>query len=509
MKKYLFITIIMITVFATMTSSCSDDFVDRPVKYSIDSENYFNSKSDYDNAVIAAYDLLQSTFINVLMGEIASDNTFAGGNSPTDVPGYQQIDQMTHGPVNANLKQLWDWMFAGVQRANYILEFKDKTDFEGKDKIIAEARFLRAYYQFELVKWFGAIPMKGDARFIPGDETSIPRSSVSVVYASIQNDLIYAAANLSAIPAQQGRATSGAALALLGKAYLYDKKYDLAADAFGKLITTGKYHLVQTTDLTPQQISGGLTPFGSIFEEAGENGPESVFEIQYTDVEGANYGQLQYSEGNVAVGFAGPFGYVGPVFADGNNFNLPTPKIVNAFEAGDSRKAVTILDMVAWIAQNPGASYTKQNQDTGYFNRKYIPRKRRTEAAGDVKLTSPNNYRAIRYADVLLMAAEAYNKSTVVNDVLARKYLNEVRARAFGDNDHNISASGAALADFIQAERRVELAGEGIRFFDLVRTGKAAQEISGFTAGKNEIFPIPVEEIQFANGNWDQNPNYN
>jgi starch-binding outer membrane protein, SusD/RagB family len=509
MKKYLFITIITITVFATMTSSCSDDFVDRPVEYSIDSENYFNSKSDYDNAVIAAYDLLQSTFINVLMGEIASDNTFAGGNSPTDVIGYQQIDQMTHGPVNANLKQLWDWMFAGVQRANYILEFKDKTDFDGKNKVIAEARFLRAYYQFELVKWFGGIPMKGDARFIPGDETSIPRSSVSEVYTSIQNDLIYAAANLPAIPEQQGRATSGSALALLGKAYLYDKKYDLAADAFGKLIATGKYHLVQTTDLTPQQISDGLTPFGSIFEDAGENGPESVFEIQYTDVEGASYEQLQSSEGNVAVGFSGPFGYVGPVFADGNNFNLPTPKIVSAFEAGDSRKEVTILDMVAWIAQNPGTSYTKQHQDTGYFNRKYIPRKRRAEAAGDVKLTSPNNYRAIRYADVLLMAAEAYNKSTVVNDVLARKYLNEVRARAFGDNDHNISASGAALADFIQAERRVELAGEGIRFFDLVRTGKAAQEIPGFTAGKNEIFPLPIEEIQFANGNWDQNPNYN
>ncbi|MDG2433812.1 RagB/SusD family nutrient uptake outer membrane protein [Flavobacterium sp.] len=508
MKKNLYISIITLAVFATVTISCSDDFVSRPVQYSIDSENYFNSKSDYDNALIAAYDMLQSSFINVLMGEIASDNTFAGGNSPTDVIGYQQIDQMTHGPVNENLKQLWDWMFAGVQRANYILEFKDKTDFQGKNQVIAEARFLRAYYQFELVKWFGGIPMKGDARFAPGDEKSIPRSSVSEVYASIQNDLIFAAANLSAIPAQKGRATSGAALALLGKAYLYDKKYDKAAETFDKLITTGNYRLVKTTDLTPQQISSGLSAFGSIFEDAGENGPESVFEVQYTDVEGASYGALQASEGNVAVGFAGPFGYVGPTFADGNNFNLPTPKIVSAFEAGDSRKAVTILDMVAWIAQNPGTSYTKQNQDTGYFNRKYIPRTRRPEAAGDVKLTSPNNYRAIRYADVLLMAAEAHNKSTTSNDGRARTYLNEVRARAFGDNNHNITASGAALADFIQAERRVELAGEGFRFFDLVRTGKAVQEIPNFKANKNELFPLPIEEIQFANGNWAQNPGY-
>ena len=508
MKKYLLITLLMITVFSTVMISCSDDFIDRPVEYSIDSENYFNSKSDYDSALIAAYDMLQSTFINVLMGEIASDNTFAGGNSPTDVPGYQQIDQMTHSPVNANLKQLWDWMFAGVQRANYILEFKDKTDFQGKNQIIAEARFLRAYYHFELVKWFGGIPIKGDVRFTPGDEKSIPRSSIAEVYTSIQNDLIYASANLSPIASQKGRATSGAALALLGKAYLYDKKYDLAAATFDKLIATGNYRLVTTANLTPQQISSGLTPFGSIFEDAGENGPESVFEVQYTDVEGASYGALQASEGNVAVGFAGPFGYVGPTFADGNNFNLPTPKIVSAFEAGDSRKAVTILDMVAWIAQNPGTSYTKQNQDTGFFNRKYIPRTRRPEAAGDVKLTSPNNYRAIRYADVLLMAAEAHNKTTAVNDALARRYLNEVRARAFGDNDHNITASGAALADFIQAERRVELAGEGFRFFDLVRTGKALQEIPNFKANRNELFPIPIEEIQFAAGNWTQNPGY-
>jgi hypothetical protein len=507
MKKYLFITLILIVVFTSVLSSCSDDFVDRPIEYSIDSENYFNSKTDYDNALIAAYDLLNSTFINVLMGEIASDNTFAGGNSPTDVPGYQQIDQMNHSPVNANLKQLWDWMFAGVQRANYILEFKDKTDFKEKNQVIAEARFLRAYYHFELVKWFGGIPMKGDARFAPGDEKTIPRSSIADVYASIQNDLIYASENLAASPSQKGRATSGAALALLGKAYLYDKKYDLAATTFEKLIGTGRYHLVVTTDLTSQQLSSGLTPFGSIFEEAGENGPESVFEVQYTDVQGARYEELQYSKGNVAVGFAGPFGYVGPTFADGNNFNLPTPKIESAFEAGDSRKQVTILDMVAWIAQNPGTSYTKQNQDTGYFNRKYIPRTRRSEAAGDKKLTSPNNYRAIRYADVLLMAAEALNRGNI-DDAKARGYLNQVRRRAFGDLNHDIVSSGAALTDFILAERRVELAGEGHRFFDLVRTGKAAQEIPGFTANKHELFPIPIEEIQFANGNWKQNQGY-
>ena len=105
------------------------------------------------------------------------------------------------------------------------------------------------------------------------------------------------------------------------------------------------------------------------------------------------------------------------------------------------------------------------------------------------------------------MAAEAYNRGGI-DDEEAKRCLNLVRRRAFGDLNHDISASGPALTDFILAERRVELVGEGHRFFDLVRTGRAAQEINGFTANKNEIFPVPFEEIQFSNGNWDQNPGY-
>jgi hypothetical protein len=492
MKKYIFFTIATIVIFSTLTVSCSDEFVNRDVAYSIDSENYFNSKSDYDNALVATYDLLQSSYVNVLLGEIASDNTLAGGESQTDVIGFQQVDDMIHTPVNSNLRDVWNWMFAGVNRANYILEFKDKTTFTGKNQIIAEARFLRAYYHFELVKWFGGIPMKGDVRFKVGDEKTIPRSTVKEVYASIEADLIYASENLAAVPSQKGRATKGAALALLGKAYLYQDNFAKAATTLESVITAGNYSLV--------------ADYNSIFEAEGENGAESVFEVQYTDVEGAGFGCLQCSEGNVAVGFSGPRNYTGTLFTSGFSFNVPTPKIVNAFEAGDNRKAVAILDFKDWAAKT-GATYGKGYEDTGYFNRKYIPRKRSANAAGDLNLTNPNNYRSIRYADVLLMAAEAFNRSGV-SDVKARGYLNLVRRRAFGDLNHDISASGAALTDFILTERKVELVGEGHRFFDLVRTKKAAQEITGFTAGKNELFPIPIEEIQFANGNWAQNPGY-
>jgi len=499
MKKYLITTIITLTLFSTISISCSDEFVSPEPKYSIDSENYFNSKEDYNDALVATYDLLQSSYVNVLLGEIASDNTLCGGESPTDVIGFQQIDDMIHTPVNSNLRDIWNWMFAGVQRANYILEFKDKTDFEGKTQLIAETRFLRAYYQFELVKWFGGIPMKGDVRFKVGDEKTVARASAQEVYASIEADLIFAAANLSPTASQKGRVTKGAAQALLGKAYLYQNKFAQAATVLDAVITSGKYSL--------------QTDYNAMFELDGENGTESVFEVQYTDVEGAGFTCLQCSEGNVAVGFSGIRNYSGPLFSSGFSFNIPTKESADAFEVGDKRKDVAILDIAAWAAANAsfdggkGVSYGKGNEDTGYFNRKYLPRKRSATAAGDLNLTNPNNYRAIRYADVLLMAAEAYSRAGN-NDAKARGYLNQVRRRAFGDNNHDISVSGAALTDFIWAERRVELFGEGHRFFDLVRTGKAVGKIPGFKASKNELFPLPIEEIQFANGNWQQNPGY-
>jgi len=491
MKNRIFKAVIAIVAFAAISVSCSDSFVDRDPVYSIDSENYFNSEADYRQALIAAYDLLQATYVNVLLGEIASDNTLSGGESANDVIGFQQVDEMIHTPNNSNLRDIWNWMFAGVNRANYILEFKDKIDFEGKNQIIAEARFLRAYYQFELVKWFGGIPMKGDFRFKLNDEKTIPRSPVADVYASIENDLLFAIDNLSAVAPQTGRATKGAAQALLGKVYLYQNKFVNSANVLEQLISSNSYSLVPN--------------YNNIFENNNENNVESVFEVQYTDGEGASFGCLQCSEGNVAVGFNGIRNYSGPVFDSGYSFNVPTQQAYNAFEVGDNRRDVAVLNIVTWAAAN-NATYGTGYKHTGFFNRKYLPRQGDLNI-GDQNLTNPNNYRAIRYADVLLMAAEAYNRGGI-DDTKARFYLNQVRRRAFGDTNHDISASGAALTDFILAERRVELMGEGHRFFDLVRTGKAAQAITNFTPNKNELFPIPIEEIQFSNGNWQQNPGY-
>ena len=481
------------TLLSGITISCSDDFIDRKIPYSLGADDYFNNEEEYNNALIGAYDPLRSTYVNVLLGEIASDNTAAGGESANDVIGFQQVDEMIHTSINANVKNVWDWMFAGVNRASYILQNKDKTDFPSRPQVIAEARFLKAYYQFELVKWFGGIPIKQDAMFILGDEKTIPRSTVEEAYASIENELILAIADLNPIAAQKGRVTKGAAQALLGKVYLFDEKFDLAAQTLENLINvTGGYSLVQNYD--------------TLFEEAEENGLESIFEIQYTDIQGASFDCLQCSTGNVAVGFNGPRNYSGPRFSSGYSFNVPTQEAVNAFEPGDLRKDVAILDIAAW-ATATGATYGIGYKHTGFFNKKYIPRTRSANAAGDLNLTNPNNYRAIRYADVLLMAAEALNRGNI-DDAKARGYLNEVRRRAFGDTNHDIVASGSTLTSFIWAERRRELLGEGHRFFDLVRTGRAAIEIDGFASDKNEVFPIPIEEIQFSAGNWQQNPGY-
>lgn len=468
--------------------ACTDDFVDVD-SFDEDSENFFNSEEDYQSALIASYDLLQATYLNVMLGEIASDNTLAGGESATDTPGIQEIDDMIHTPTNAQLRDIWGWMFAGVNRANYILEFKDKTDFAGKDVVIAEATFLRAYYYFELVKWFGDVPLAVDQRLLFGDQNVAERTPKNEVFAQIEQDLILAIANLPATQADIGRVTKGAAQALLGKAYLFQDKFQESASVLEEVINSGAYDL--------------LTDYATMFENDNENNIESVFEVQYTDIEGAGFGCLQCSEGNVAVGFNGIRNYSGPLFESGFSFNIPTQEVFDAFESGDTRRDVAILDINAWAGANSDVSFVEGFEHTGYYNRKYIARQGDLNT-GDANLTNPNNYRSIRFADVLLMAAEANNRGNI-DDVKAQTYLNRVRNRALLGN---VAATGAALTAAIYQERKVELVGEGHHFFDLVRTGRAAQEIEGFQTGKHELFPIPSIEIELAGNRWTQNPGY-
>jgi hypothetical protein len=244
-----------------------------------------------------------------------------------------------------------------------------------------------------------------------------------------------------------------------------------------------------------------VTNYADIFLESGENGPESVFEIQYSNIspfyDWSNPGRGQ---GNLAVQMCGVRNLEGTSpYEKGWSANLPTQNLADAFESGDHRKEATILDIEAYKTANPSMNIkylVAPYKNTGLYNQKYHPRKGQT--SGQIELNYTNNYRTIRYADVLLMAAEANNRATTPNDDKAREYLNLVRKRAFGDDLHEITSSGPTLKQAIWDERRLELAMEGDRFFDLVRTNEAASKIAGFVANKNKLFPIPQQEVDIS-----------
>lgn len=486
MKKLIYTLLALVSI-ATLPSCEKFLSVDPP--YAQDAENFFQTKEDYERALVGAYDLLQSSFISLWIGEIASDNAIAGGESVNDSKGLHDIDNMTHGGVNAELRSVFRWNYTGITRANYILEHKDNIDFAGKNHILAEAKFLRAYYYFELVKFFGDVPLIIDKRIGIEEARTIPRSPKAEVYAQIEADLIAAAAVLNPVAAQKGRATRGAAKALLGKVYLYQNKFTEAQAVLEEIISSGQYSLYQD--------------YSSLFSVAAEGNPETIFDIEYTGLEGGSYGCLVCLEGNAAVGFQGIRQYNGPVYGDGNSYNLPTAELYAAFSPIDPRRAATVLDIEAFIASQPNAASITYaigaGGHTGYYNNKYI--KRQGEIGlPDNDLTSPVNYRVLRYADVLLMAAEANYQ--IGNTSRATQLVNQIRQRA------GIPGASVNSIEKVYLERRLELSGEGHRFFDLVRTGQAAQYIPGFVVGKHELFPIPQVEIDLAGGNWSQNPGY-
>jgi tetratricopeptide (TPR) repeat protein len=472
-----------------------DEYVDINPEATIDADSYFKAPQDYTDALTAAYDLLQTSYLGLWIGEIASDNSFAGGESPNDTEGLHQIDAMTHGGVNNELQDIWRWMYAGITRTNYIFENRDNIEFDGKDKILAQAYFLRAYYYFELVKFFGDVPLIVDKRLGSIELRELERSAAEDVYAQIESDLLAASADgvLDWSDPVKGRITKGSALALLGRVYLYQDKFNDAATVLEKVIDEGPYDL--------------FNDYSTMWLLSNEGNEETVFDIQYVGIEGGGYDCFVCLEGNAAAGFQGIRAYTGPIYETGNSYNLPTQDLVDEFEAGDIRLEASVLDIEAFITANPDEdiSYGTGDQHSGYYSHKYI--KRADElGAPDTDLTSPLNHRVIRFADVLLMAAEANNRKSTPDDTKARSFLNRVRDRV---NLADVTSSGDQLTADIYHERRVELAGEGFHFFDLVRTGRAANEIHGFEEGKNEIFPIPQDEIDLAGAGWIQNPGYN
>ncbi len=457
--------------------------------------DYLKSETDYRTMGVSVYTPLQWLNQEVPIGDIASDNAVSGGENASDVLSLQQIDDFTHTSVNSTLTELWRAAYEGINRANYMHQYKatnlagQTVTFAGKDALYGEVYFLRAYYYFHLVRMFGDVPLFTDKRLGLSESKSLQRAPKADVYKQIEADLTNSIAVLPAVQVQKGRITKYAAQALLGKVYLYQNKFDQAAAMLDNVINSNAFSLV--------------SDYGSIFLASGENGSESVFEIQYSNASPYyNWGGATRGQGNYAIqqtGIRGLNGSAAMPYAPGWSTNLPTQNLAAAYIAGDKRKSVTILDIEAYKNANPAFNVTYQVapfKNTGLYNQKYLPRK--GETSGQLELNYTNNFRMIRYADVLLMAAEAFNRSTAPNDAKAQGYLNKVRERAFGNTTNNISAAGTALRQAIWDERRLELGMEGHRFFDLVRTGQAATKIAGFVAGKHEVFPIPQPEIEVS-----------
>lgn len=462
--------------------------------FQITADDYLKTADDYQKMVIGTYSPLQWLYANPVIGDVAADNAVSGGENATDVLGLQQIDDYIVNPSNFYLAEAWKSCYEGINRANYLHENKAKLDFAGKDGLYGEVYFLRAYYYFELVRMFGDVPLFTAKRLSASDSRQFPRSPKADVYKQIEADLTEAIKNLPTVNSQKGRITKFAAQALLGKVLLYQGKFEAAATNL-EFVVNGPFSL--------------LPNFSDIFLQTGENGAESVFEIQYSNqspfYDWSNPGRGQ---GNLAVQMCGVRNIAGnSPYAQGWSINLPTKELAAAYAAGDRRKNATILDIEAYKNANPAMNISylvAPYKNTGLYNHKYHPRK--GETSGQLELNYLNNYRTIRYADVLLMAAEAFNRSATPNDTKAQTLVNRVRQRAFGDNLHNLSLTGAALRQAIWDERRLELAMEGDRFFDLVRTGQAAAKITGFKAARNEVFPIPQQEIDISG--LTQNPGY-
>lgn len=481
--------IIILSIFL----GCSDvvDF-DPHDEYQVTEVDYLQSEADYQAMAVSCYTPTQWLNQVIVVGDVASDNAVAGGENASDVVAFQQIDDYAILTNNSTLEDLWLSAYEGVNRTNYLIAYKDTNllgntvNFDGKDALFGEVHFLRAFYYFNLVKMFGDVVLFTDHKLGLSDFGTLQRSPKTEVYSQMEKDLIHAISVLPTAQSQQGRITKYAAQALLGKVYLYQDKFDEAVPVLQSVVD-GPFSLV--------------TNFDDIFLLSGENGPESVYEVQYSNGQPYyNWGGITRGQGNLAVQQGGVRGFNGSSampYNSGWSTNLPTQDLAAAYDDGDQRKEATTFDVEAYANNNPSLNVTYQVapfKNTGLYNKKYLPRKGQT--SGQPELNYENNQRTIRYSEVLLMAAEANLRSSSVNQTLAQTYLDRVRDRAFGDQNHRIPATVQAVWN----ERRLELGMEGDRFFDLVRTGQAEKVLGsrGYNAATLGLFPIPQREIDIS-----------
>lgn len=393
--------------------------------------------------------------------EIISDNADKG-SSPTDTGTDKHLlDGLTYTSTSPSFRDMWTQWYKTIGRATLAIEYTE--DYEPineslRQRLIGEAKFLRALNYFWLVRGFGDVPIQ--------EVNLVDRAPVSEVYAYIEQDLIDAAASLPAkgdyAVADIGRATRGAAQGLLAKVYLYEKKWQQAADMANTVINSGDYALEPD--------------YATVWRASTENGPESLFELQARG-EIIAHGIQQYSQ---TQGARGPSGW-------GWGFNTPSEDLLNAFnEAGDTvRRDATIIFAGETLFDDREVSSSVENPR--YNEKAYSSA---NPGAGE----SDKNIRILRYAEILLIEAEALNE--LGQSAAALTPLNEVRERV---NLPDITTTDqGGLRQMIWNERRLELAFEHDRWFDLIRTGQAESVMTALGlpfSEKNKLFPIPNDQL--------------
>ncbi|MBI1228037.1 MAG: RagB/SusD family nutrient uptake outer membrane protein [Bacteroidetes bacterium] len=510
MKQQFFSKNILVLAALLLATSCKKDFLELEPKGTALETNFYKTEAEIFQGLVATYDVLGwegTDGWNMQLGLLnaASDDCYAGGSDASDQPNWVAWDNFSLNPLLGPQMGLWRKYYSGIYRANLLLQKIEEAPSLSpafKARTIAELKFLRGWFYFDLVRLFGHVPLLTKTISVD-DIYTVKQASPADIYAQIEKDLTEAK-NTPELPetvppSELGRITHGAVAALLGKVILFQNDNGRMLEAaanFEEVINSGNYFL------TPN--------YGDIFKQENEFGPESVFEIQYASNRPGDYNCCFNSgpvnnatEGNYNIQFFGMRDYSGPVYAPGWSFCPVTPELVT-FMQGDPRFQYTIIDGNA-LKQN-GASYGTGYQNTDYFIKKYAPIAANQATDGEPALGWGQNIRAIRYADVLLMAAEAIARGGG-NEATARQYLNQVRSRV-ALQPYVGNTSGQALLNAIYRERRLELATEGQRFWDLVRTGGASEALPGFVPGVSEYLPIPQQEIELSQGALVQNNGY-
>lgn len=491
-------------------SSCGKNFLEREPQgaYTQETYPYPTGSGPYDTYLFGAYSDLRSFNVHsqsfIAATSIRSDDAEKGSTPADGGANALQMDNFPILPDNGFVNAIWNGYFSLVNKSNIVLD-----QIRNNQTIVAtpvqklqaegEARLLRAYAYFNLVRFFGRVPIV-DSVFANISQSNVPQSNALAIYGFIEGDLQFAAANLPLKWESKfvGRATSGAANGLLAKVFLTQKKWTQAMSAANAVMTSGQYNL--------------STPYDRIFREEGENSPESVFEVQATASaavptdNGVQYAQIQGVRGSGAWDL-------------GWGWNTPSPELAAAYETGDPRRARTIL--FTSTATTPGITIYGETTPTGLPNPRY---NQKVYSNPQLRATYGNrmgywmNVRILRYADVVLMYAEAANEvGGAANIEAAKAALNSVRARARAGNANILpditTNDQAVLRLAIRQERRVELAMEHDRFWDIVRWG-IAQEVlhaagkTNFNQNRDVLLPIPQVQIDLSRGVLTQNPGY-